>query len=109
MFDKRDFPAAAPALQFLLAYDRVVHVAKVLNPNEAVQMIAFREALYFSLPVLVQTTQDVIRDPDIQCSAAFVGENVHPIVVLAHANRNNQRCLKAWPHASHFVAALGST
>jgi len=22
---------------------------------------------------------------------------------------NSQRCLKAWPHASHFVAALRST
>jgi hypothetical protein len=22
---------------------------------------------------------------------------------------DRQRCLKAWPHASHFVAALGST
>ena len=86
MFDKRDFPAAAPALQLLLAYNRVVHVAKVLNPNEAVQMIAFREALYFSMPVLIQTTQEVIRDPDIQCSAAFAGENVHPIVVVTHGS-----------------------
>ena len=48
-------------------------------------MIAFREAVYIPMPVLVQTTRDVIRDPDIQCRTAFVGDNVHPIVVVAHA------------------------
>jgi hypothetical protein len=30
--------------------------------------------------------------------------------ILDHCpNRNDQRYLKAWPHASHFVAALRST
>src|SRR5438094_9506760 len=45
VLDKGDFPAASPALQLLLACGRVVHIAKVLKPNEPIQLIAFREAL----------------------------------------------------------------
>jgi hypothetical protein len=47
-------------------------------------MIAFGEAVYIPMPVLVQTARDVIRNPDIQRGAVFVGKNVHPIVVVAH-------------------------
>ena len=47
-------------------------------------MIAFREAVYFSMPVLVQTTRDIIRDPDIQRGAMVIGEDVYPVVVVAH-------------------------
>jgi hypothetical protein len=64
----------------------------MLNPNEPVQMITSGEAVYIPMPVLVQTTRDVIRNPDIQRGAVFVGKNVHPIVVIAHASRNGQRC-----------------
>ena len=92
LFDKGDLPAAAPTFQFLLAGDRITDVSKVLNPNQPVQTIAFRETLYVSMPVLVQTACNVIRNPDIQCRIAFVGENVHPIVVIAHAVGGNQRC-----------------
>jgi hypothetical protein len=85
-------PTAAPALQFLLAGDRFVYVAKVLKPDEPVQMIAFRKPVNFSMPVLVQTPRDVIRDSDIQRGAVFIGEDVYPVLVIAHASRNNQRC-----------------
>jgi hypothetical protein len=92
LLNKCNFPAASPALQLLLACDRVIHVAKVFNPEAPVQLIAFGETLDFSLPVLVQTTRDIIRHPVIQCRTAFIGGNVHPIVVVAHASRSNQRC-----------------
>jgi hypothetical protein len=85
LFNKRNFPAATPALQFLLAGDRISYVAKMLNPNEPVQMIAPGEAVYIPMPVLVQTARDIIRDSGIQRSAVFVGDNVHSIVVVAHA------------------------
>jgi hypothetical protein len=85
LFDKRNLSAAAPAFQFLLAGDCVAHVAKVLNPNEPIQMIAFREAPRLTAPMLVQPARDVICNPDIHCGAVFVGENVDPIVVIAHA------------------------
>jgi hypothetical protein len=48
----RDFPAAAPAIQLRLACDRVVHVAKVLKPNEPIQSIAFRKALCLGASML---------------------------------------------------------
>ena len=108
LLNKWNFPAASPALQLLLACDRVIHVAKVFNPDEPAQLIAFGQTVDFFLPVLVQA-RDIIRDPDVQRGAMFIGEDVYPVVVIAHASRNGQRCLKAWPHASHFVAALRST
>jgi hypothetical protein len=83
-FDKRDFPAAAPTFQFLLACDRVIHVAKVLKPNEPIQTIAFRKVVHLAIPMLVQRARDIIRHPNVQRGAVFVGENVHPIVVVAH-------------------------
>ena len=48
-------------------------------------MIALGEAIYFSVPMLVQTAGNVVRDPDVQGRAVFVRENVHPIVVVSHA------------------------
>src|SRR5437763_8201077 len=58
LFDERNFPAAAPPVQFLLAPDRILHVAKVLKPNEPAQMIAFREALYLAGSMLAQSADD---------------------------------------------------
>ena len=93
--NKRDFPAATPALHLLLACDRIIHVAKVFHPDEPIQLIAFGETVDFSEPVLVQTTRNITRDPDVQRGAMFIGEDVHPIIVVAHATRNNQRCFAA--------------
>ena len=91
MLNKCNFPAASPALQLLLACDRVIHVAKVFNLDEPAQLIAFRETVDFSLPVLVKTSRDIIRDPDVQRGAMFIGEDVKPIVVIAHASRKMVR------------------
>jgi hypothetical protein len=65
LFDKRNLPAAAPPFEFLLAAERVAHVAKMLNPKQAVRLIVFREALYFALSLLTQPTHDVIRNADV--------------------------------------------
>jgi hypothetical protein len=64
--------------------DRVVDVPKVLNPNEPIRVITFCEALGLATPVLVQTAVDVVRDPNIQCRAVLVCEDVRPIVVVSH-------------------------
>ena len=85
LLDNGNFPVAAPTLQFLLARNRVAHVAKVLEPDEPIHEIAFREALRLAMPMLVQTARDVVRYPNVQRRAVFVGENVHPIVVIAHS------------------------
>jgi hypothetical protein len=77
---------------FLLARYRIVHIAKVLDPNQAVQIITFRKTVYFSIPMLVQTADNIIRDSNVQSAAVFVGKNVNPIVVIAHASGKNQRC-----------------
>jgi hypothetical protein len=71
LLDKGDFPAAAPALQLFLTRDRVVYVAKVLKPNKAIQLIAFREAARLSASALARAPRETIR-------------NVNPIVVVAH-------------------------
>ena len=55
------------------------------KPNGPVQSIAFGEALHFSMPMLVQASANIVRDPNVQRRAMVVGKNVHPIVVVAHA------------------------
>ena len=84
MLDKRNFSASTPALQLFLARDRVVHVAKVFKPNKPIQLIAFREPVYLATSVLAQAPSETIRNPDVQRAAMFVGENVNPIMVVAH-------------------------
>ena len=84
LLDKRNFSSAAPALELLLARDRVVHVAKVFKPNKPIQLIAFREPVYLATSVLAQAPRETIRNPDVQRAAMFVGENVNPIIVVAH-------------------------
>lgn len=90
-FDKRNFPIAATTLQFFLARNWVVYGSKVLKPNEAIEMMTFCEALYSAIAALEQTARDVIRYPNVQSGAEFVGRKVHPIVVVAHG-RGNQGC-----------------
>ena len=85
MLDKGDFPAASPALQLLLACGRVVHIAKVLKPNEPIQLIAFREALCLAASMLAQPAREVICDANVQCGAMLIGENVDPVIVATHA------------------------
>ncbi len=69
-------------------------------------MVAFREAFHVSIPMLAQAEADVISDPDIQRGAAFVRENVHPIVVIAHASRKNQRCFASLNMTKEFTAVI---
>ena len=85
VLDKGDFPAASPALQLLLACGRVVHIAKVLKPNEPIQLIAFREALCLAASMLAQPASEVICDANVQCGGMLTGENVDPVIVATHA------------------------
>jgi hypothetical protein len=85
LLEKGDFPTASPALQLLLACNRVVHVAKVLKPNEPVQLIAFREALCLAASMLAQPAREAVRDANVERGAMLIGENVHPVVVPTHA------------------------
>lgn len=47
-------------------------------------MIAFCEAIHLAAPVLTQSARDIVRDSDVQRGAMLVGENVHPMAVVAH-------------------------
>jgi hypothetical protein len=96
--NKRNFPTAAPTLEFLLARDRVIDVAKMLKPHHPVQMIPFCKYIYFPGLMLVQTALNVVCDPDVQCVAMFVGQNVHPVVVVAYAS---QKKLEMFCFAQH--------
>jgi hypothetical protein len=78
--------------EFVLAGYRVVHVAKVLKPNETGQLIEFRKTIHLAVSMLVQTAGNVICDPNVQRGAMLVRDNVNPIVVVTHRTRNNQRC-----------------
>src|SRR5437868_1538214 len=53
--DEGNFAATAPAVEFLFTGNRVVHVANVLDPNEAGQVVALRKAVHLAISVLIQT------------------------------------------------------
>jgi hypothetical protein len=59
----------------------------VLNPNNSIQMIAFGKPSGFPEPVLIQAADNVVSHPNIQRGAALIGEDVHPIIVVAHTSR----------------------
>jgi hypothetical protein len=79
----RFFYCDASPLAFL-ACDRIIDVAKMFAPNKPIWPVLFGEAIDFSASMLTQTSRDVIRNPNVQHAATLVGENVHPIVVIAH-------------------------
>jgi len=45
--------------------------------------------------MLVQTALNVVRDPDVQCVAMFVGQNVHPVVVVAYASQKKSEMFES--------------
>jgi hypothetical protein len=87
LLDKHNFSAPTPTFQFFLAGDCVIHIAKVFYPNEPIQVIPANKSFHFSAAMLMEPTADVIR-----YAAMPVRQDVNPIVVVAHADRNNQRC-----------------
>jgi hypothetical protein len=54
-------------------------------------MMPFRKSSYISVSVLEQTPAKVVCDPDIQRGAMFIGENVHPVIVVAHPSQKRIR------------------
>jgi hypothetical protein len=111
LLNKSNFPTAAPTLELLLTRDGVVNVAKVLKPNEPVQMIAFCKSFYFPALVLVQTPLNAICDSDVQRVAMFVGQNVHPVVVVAYASQKKSEMVESLAScfAFHCSASLNMT
>ncbi len=91
LFNERNFPTTAPAFELLLTCDRITHIAKMLNPHNAVQVIALRKTFPCSESMLVQTAAKIVCDSDVQRRAMFVSQNVHPVVVVAHAFQKSIR------------------
>ena len=48
-------------------------------------MVPSCEAFHLAVPMLVQTAYDVICGRYVQRRAVFVGQNVHPVVVVTRA------------------------
>ena len=90
-----NFPAAAPTLELLLTRNRIIEIAKMLKPHRPVEMIAFCKSFYFPGLMLVQTALNVVCDPDVQCVAMFIGENVHPVVVVAYASQKKSEMFES--------------
>jgi hypothetical protein len=111
LLNQSNFPAATPTLELFLARNRVVHIAKVLNPHKAVQIIPFCKSFYFSGPMLVRSPPNVVRDPDVQCGAVFGSENVHPVVVIAYLSQKESEMFRFAQHDkmlrfNHFTCAF---
>lgn len=65
-----------PALELLLAQDRVLHVAEELDMHQAGDAVAAGEALDLLLAVLPPATERVRGDADVDGAAALAGQDV---------------------------------
>jgi hypothetical protein len=83
----------------------------MLKPHHPVQMIPFCKSICFPGLMLVQTALNVVRDPDVQCVAMFVGQNVHPVVVVAYASQKKSEMVESLAScfAFHCSASLNMT
>src|SRR5205823_5992694 len=98
LLNKRNFPAAAPTLEFLLTRDRIIDVAKVLNPDKTVQMITPRETFHLCVPMLVQMAANIVCVPYIQSCAMLVRKNVHPVIVVEHPSQKRSEMFRFAQH-----------
>jgi len=83
--DLVDFPLTSPALDPLFAGDGVGHGFGRRVPDEAVDAVAFGEAVEAALAVLDKATDKVRRYPHVQCAAKSTGEDVDAGLFVAHA------------------------
>jgi len=61
-----DLPFPAPLLQFLLALDRGRYVVMSLEPDQADNVVLFREAFDELVLVLVDTADKIICDANVE-------------------------------------------
>jgi hypothetical protein len=56
--------------------------------------------------MLVQTALNIVCNPDVQRGAMFIGENVHPIVVVAYLSQKGSEMFRFAQHdkIQHFAA-----
>jgi hypothetical protein len=66
LVDQVDLPRPVPALELLLAQDRILHVAEHLEMDEAIDLVARRKTRRRPVAMLPHPAEQVRRDADVQ-------------------------------------------
>src|SRR5436190_51549 len=82
--DKRDLFRAKPAFESLFAGDRGIHITKVLEPYQAIELVALRESRQFAVFMLSDSALKIVGHADVESAAMFVSDDVDVVVVIAH-------------------------
>ena len=82
-FYQRDLPAAIPLLELLFSGNRTPDISVLLEPDEFVDMIFFRETFECPELVLQDSALKVARDAGVECSVAAARKDVDEVALHA--------------------------
>jgi hypothetical protein len=82
LFDKLDLPGAFPILQSLFAEDRLLDVIELFEVYQPMNPILLREALNDPLPMLTDSSDQIVGDSDVKRAADSAGQDTDPIALV---------------------------
>jgi hypothetical protein len=85
MFDGPDLPLTMPLLQLLLSRDCRGRIVEDFIVHQLVNAIFGREPRDILRLVLMDSTDQVIGNPDVQCAVLAAGKNVHVAIHIETA------------------------
>ena len=92
LFYQSDLPGSQPAFQLLFGCDCVVYILESFEPDEAIAIVAYREAGIDLAFMLEDSSLEVASHADIQVTAA-AGHYVRGVGMLVLHNGQVDSCL----------------
>ena len=86
-FNQVDLPLPVPALQLLLARDGGADIAELLEPDEAMDVVAACEALDLTVSMLPKSRDQIAGNADVKRAVRLAGKDVDARVALERHER----------------------
>jgi len=84
LLDQSEFPRAKPALDALFAQDRLIDVAVRFVPDQLVGPAFAAVAIDLAVLVFADAADQVVGHADVEPAAGTAGDDVDPVVMVAH-------------------------
>jgi hypothetical protein len=98
LLDELDLPRAIPFLQSLLAENCLLDVIKLLKVHESVNSILLREAPNERLPMLINSSHQIVRNTDVKRAANPACQDIDPIALVGtHQHFTTVAALSIFP------------
>jgi hypothetical protein len=83
LFDKLDLPGAFPVFQSLFAEDRLLDVIELFEVNQPMNPIPLRESINEPLPMLIDSSDQIVGDADVKRAADLAGQDIDPVALFS--------------------------